>query len=249
MAEQRGITAPELVVGPSAHAAYWKAAEYFKIKLVQAPLGQDFRYDNSAALGGFGINPSRTSSCRLLRRLAITTKTPLCGSTANTLTRERVYFAAAGCTARLWLAASLASRCRWSPQHPATRIVPRQTLRPCQLRCCRLHGASIARCVTRKHHAGGRLLRKLPALRHARHAITLTARCCRLHGASAARRIIRNTVLVAAPFVSCPPCVTPNTQSHLLRAAAGCTARLLRAASLATQYWWSHQRPATPMGW
>jgi hypothetical protein len=44
MAEQRGITAPELVVGPSAHAAYWKAAEYFNIKLVQAPLGQDFRY-------------------------------------------------------------------------------------------------------------------------------------------------------------------------------------------------------------
>jgi sphinganine-1-phosphate aldolase len=43
MAEQRGVTAPELVVGPSAHAAYWKAAEYFNIKLVQAPLGQDFR--------------------------------------------------------------------------------------------------------------------------------------------------------------------------------------------------------------
>jgi hypothetical protein len=43
MAASRGITRPEMVVGPSAHAAYWKAAEYFNIKLVQAPLGQDFR--------------------------------------------------------------------------------------------------------------------------------------------------------------------------------------------------------------
>ncbi|WIA20475.1 hypothetical protein OEZ85_004880 [Tetradesmus obliquus] len=43
MAESRGITCPEMVVGPSAHAAYWKAAEYFNIKLVQAPLGKDFR--------------------------------------------------------------------------------------------------------------------------------------------------------------------------------------------------------------
>lgn len=44
MAESRGITCPEMVVGPSAHAAYWKAAEYFNIKLVQAPLGKDFRW-------------------------------------------------------------------------------------------------------------------------------------------------------------------------------------------------------------
>jgi sphinganine-1-phosphate aldolase len=44
MAASRGITRAEMVVGPSAHAAYWKAAEYFNIKLVQAPLGQDFRW-------------------------------------------------------------------------------------------------------------------------------------------------------------------------------------------------------------
>lgn len=40
---KRGITTPEMVVGPSAHAAYWKAAEYFNIKLVIAPLGKDLR--------------------------------------------------------------------------------------------------------------------------------------------------------------------------------------------------------------
>jgi hypothetical protein len=43
MVARRGITAPEMVVGPSAHAAYWKAAEYFNIKLVIAPLGKDLR--------------------------------------------------------------------------------------------------------------------------------------------------------------------------------------------------------------
>lgn len=44
MVAARGITAPEMVVGPSAHAAYWKAAEYFNIKLVIAPLGKDLRW-------------------------------------------------------------------------------------------------------------------------------------------------------------------------------------------------------------
>lgn len=45
MVGQRGISGtPEMVVGPSAHAAYWKAAEYFKIKLVIAPLGKDLRW-------------------------------------------------------------------------------------------------------------------------------------------------------------------------------------------------------------
>lgn len=43
MVGRRGIAAPEMVVGPSAHAAYWKAAEYFNIKLVIAPLGKDLR--------------------------------------------------------------------------------------------------------------------------------------------------------------------------------------------------------------
>jgi glutamate/tyrosine decarboxylase-like PLP-dependent enzyme len=43
MAATRGITDPELVIGVSAHAAYYKAAEYFNIKLVKAPLGPDYR--------------------------------------------------------------------------------------------------------------------------------------------------------------------------------------------------------------
>lgn len=43
MVARRGITAPEMVIGPSAHAAYFKAAEYFNIKLVMAPLGKDLR--------------------------------------------------------------------------------------------------------------------------------------------------------------------------------------------------------------
>lgn len=44
MATHKGIRHPEMLVGPSAHAAYWKAAEYFNIKLVQAPLGPDYRF-------------------------------------------------------------------------------------------------------------------------------------------------------------------------------------------------------------
>eukprot|EP00879_Flechtneria_rotunda_P016083 GHRR01016824.1.p1 GENE.GHRR01016824.1~~GHRR01016824.1.p1 ORF type:complete len:524 (+),score=169.46 GHRR01016824.1:2119-3690(+) len=43
MADIRGITAPEMVIGLSAHAAYYKAAEYFNVKLVKAPLGPDYR--------------------------------------------------------------------------------------------------------------------------------------------------------------------------------------------------------------
>lgn len=31
----RGIRKPEMVIGDSAHAAFFKAAEYFKIKLVK----------------------------------------------------------------------------------------------------------------------------------------------------------------------------------------------------------------------
>jgi len=35
MKETRGIRAPEMIIGLSAHAAFFKAAEYFKIKLVR----------------------------------------------------------------------------------------------------------------------------------------------------------------------------------------------------------------------
>jgi sphinganine-1-phosphate aldolase len=34
MRAQRGIDEAEMIVAVSAHAAYWKAAEYFRIKLV-----------------------------------------------------------------------------------------------------------------------------------------------------------------------------------------------------------------------
>jgi sphinganine-1-phosphate aldolase len=35
MCTRRGITAPEMVIAESAHAAFFKAAEYFKIRLVK----------------------------------------------------------------------------------------------------------------------------------------------------------------------------------------------------------------------
>ena len=31
----KGITSPEMIIGQSAHAAFYKAAEYFKIKLIR----------------------------------------------------------------------------------------------------------------------------------------------------------------------------------------------------------------------
>lgn len=43
--ERKGITAPELVVPTTAHAAFDKAAQYFGIKLVKVPVGSDFRAD------------------------------------------------------------------------------------------------------------------------------------------------------------------------------------------------------------
>ena len=46
--EMKGITAPELVVPNTAHAAFDKAAQYFGIKLVKVPVGPDFRADLTA---------------------------------------------------------------------------------------------------------------------------------------------------------------------------------------------------------
>ena len=46
--ETRGVTEPEMIIGPSAHAAYWKAAEYFKVTLKIVPLGADYRLHGSA---------------------------------------------------------------------------------------------------------------------------------------------------------------------------------------------------------
>ena len=46
--DRKGITAPELVVPTTAHAAFDKAAQYFGIKLVKVPVGPDFRADVEA---------------------------------------------------------------------------------------------------------------------------------------------------------------------------------------------------------
>jgi len=44
--DKRGITNPNLVVPITAHAAFDKAAKYFKIKLIRVPVAPDFRVDS-----------------------------------------------------------------------------------------------------------------------------------------------------------------------------------------------------------
>ncbi len=44
----KGIRNPEMIIGDSAHAAYFKGAEYFKIKLVMVPVGADYRLSGKA---------------------------------------------------------------------------------------------------------------------------------------------------------------------------------------------------------
>lgn len=56
MAATRGITNPELVVAVSAHAAFTKAAEYFKIRLVRVPVGDDYRLSAKAVAKAVGRN-------------------------------------------------------------------------------------------------------------------------------------------------------------------------------------------------
>ncbi len=46
--DKKGITAPEMVVPSSAHAAFDKAAQYFNISIVRVPVGPDFRADVAA---------------------------------------------------------------------------------------------------------------------------------------------------------------------------------------------------------
>jgi glutamate/tyrosine decarboxylase-like PLP-dependent enzyme len=45
---ERGIRKPEMVVPSTAHAAFDKAAEYFKIKMIRVPVGDDYRADVQA---------------------------------------------------------------------------------------------------------------------------------------------------------------------------------------------------------
>lgn len=40
---KKGITQPDMVVAVSAHAAFYKAAEYFGIRLIRLPVGPDYR--------------------------------------------------------------------------------------------------------------------------------------------------------------------------------------------------------------
>ncbi len=52
--DMKGITSPELVVPSTAHAAFDKSAQYFGIKLVKVPVGEDCRADVAAT--GKAIN-------------------------------------------------------------------------------------------------------------------------------------------------------------------------------------------------
>jgi sphinganine-1-phosphate aldolase len=45
---EKGITEPEIVTPITAHAAFVKAAQYFNMKIVRTPIGDDFRADVSA---------------------------------------------------------------------------------------------------------------------------------------------------------------------------------------------------------
>lgn len=51
-----GITEPEMVVADSAHPAFIKAAEYFKIRLVKVRVGKDYRLSGSAVGRAIGRN-------------------------------------------------------------------------------------------------------------------------------------------------------------------------------------------------
>ncbi len=46
--ETKNITAPEIIAPTTAHAAFDKAAQYFGIKMVRVPVGDDFRADLAA---------------------------------------------------------------------------------------------------------------------------------------------------------------------------------------------------------
>ncbi len=43
--DSRGVTAPEMIVPTTAHAAFDKASQYFNIEMVKIPVGPDFRAD------------------------------------------------------------------------------------------------------------------------------------------------------------------------------------------------------------
>ncbi len=53
---ERGITAPEMVLPTSAHAAFTKGAEYFGVKAVRVPVGPDFKADPNAMAAAINDN-------------------------------------------------------------------------------------------------------------------------------------------------------------------------------------------------
>ncbi|MDD5467040.1 MAG: aminotransferase class V-fold PLP-dependent enzyme, partial [Anaerolineales bacterium] len=46
--DKKGITQPELIAPVTAHAAFDKAAQYFGMKIIRTPIGEDFRADMKA---------------------------------------------------------------------------------------------------------------------------------------------------------------------------------------------------------
>jgi glutamate/tyrosine decarboxylase-like PLP-dependent enzyme len=53
---ERGVTAPELIVANSAHAAFHKAAHYFGLRVHSVPVGADFRADVAAMAARAGAS-------------------------------------------------------------------------------------------------------------------------------------------------------------------------------------------------
>jgi glutamate/tyrosine decarboxylase-like PLP-dependent enzyme len=52
----KGITEPEIVIPTTAHAAFVKAGDYFRMKVIRIPVGPDFRADVAATRGAITPN-------------------------------------------------------------------------------------------------------------------------------------------------------------------------------------------------
>jgi len=61
---ERGITAPEMVIADSAHAAFHKAGHYFGVKVNKVPVGPDYRADVAAMAAAVNDNTVRPRSTR-----------------------------------------------------------------------------------------------------------------------------------------------------------------------------------------
>ena len=53
---EKGITEPEMIVPITAHAAFDKASQYFDIKMIRVPVGEDFRADVKATEAAITAN-------------------------------------------------------------------------------------------------------------------------------------------------------------------------------------------------